>query len=520
LISLAIALAAYLFSYVLVLVTGWTPTENFWFPPLFFAMLVVIVVGFLLQALAFWLDLYHIPVSLAVVGMSALLFFVNRTDHFFDLKSTPKPPAASTAPTLEQVARSWKLPPSSFVDGRGGCRTLVVVTAAGGGIQASAWSARVLVGLHEQYGDVFSGSVGLISAVSGGSVGALYYFDQWGSRARPFEGPALAVHPGGRPKKGSIRWNAEQSSLEATGWGLAFPDLLRTFCPPLAFRTDDRGTRVEEAWRARMTHPGAQFAAWGQRMAAGEMPVVVFNATVVETGQRLTASPVLKRRPNDPPPDSTQARELLELYPMANPLVSTPVRLSATFPYVSPICRPLEGAADDPRNDYHFCDGGFVDNEGMATAIDWLRALLDPGYLDASLRRNVFDQILFIRISPFPIYAQAAPAKANKGWLYATVGPLDALQHVRVASQAERNSIATGLFIEAARAQGIPVRSALFDFRPKPDSGPTPLSWMLTEEQKCGIDEAWETLLKRPAPADKNDPFGTVDQVFPRAPSP
>jgi hypothetical protein len=255
-------------------------------------------------------------------------------------------------------------------------------------------------------------------------------------------------------------------------------------------------------------------------MAAGDLPVVVFNATVVETGQRLTASPVLKRRPTDPPPDSAQARELLELYPRADPLVSTAVRLSATFPYISPICRPLEGEADDPRDDYHFCDGGYADNEGMAAAIDWLLALFDEHYLDPAVRRGLFDQILFVRISPFPIEPRAAAAQANRGWLYATLGPLDALQHVRAASQAERNNVAAGLFIEAARAHGVPVKSALFEFRPGPDSGPTPLSWMLTEDQKREIDEAWQTLLNGPTSDYPNDPFGTVDQVFPRAPRP
>ena len=374
------------------------------------------------------------------------------------------------------------------------------------------------MGLHEEYGEAFSGSIGLISAVSGGSVAAMYYLDQWKNRGRPFEQTALAVGGAGRPKRGSthgsVCWNAEQSSLEATAWGVAFPDLLRVFFPPLVLRTDDRGARIEEAWRLRMSRPRCQFDVWAREMATGEMPVVVFNSTVVETGQRLAASPVLKRRPKDGAPDSTQARELLELYPRANPLVSTAVRLSATFPYVSPISRPLEGGANDSRDDYHFCDGGYVDNEGMATALDWLLALFDDDYLDPVERRRLFDQILFIRISPFPIESRAAPAKDNQGWLYATLGPLDALQHVRVASQAGRNGIAAGLFIKAVEAAGVPVRSALFEFRPAPDAGPTPLSWMLTEHQKHAIAEAWDGLKSNPPPSD---PLATVDQVFPRA---
>ena len=52
---------------------------------------------------------------------------------------------------------------------------LVVVTAAGGGIQAAAWTAQVLAGLDRIYGPDFTRSVGLVSGVSGGSVGTMYY---------------------------------------------------------------------------------------------------------------------------------------------------------------------------------------------------------------------------------------------------------------------------------------------------------------------------------------------------------
>jgi hypothetical protein len=207
LVGATAAAAVYLVSYLWVLTTRWNPNENFWFPPLFFGLLVVILVGFVLQGLAFCLDLYHLPVSLVVVGCSALLYAVNRTDHFFDLRkptpaeapaagpAAPPVPAPPTAgpPTLAQVARAWRLPAVSSAAGQGGKKTLVVVTAAGGGIQAAAWSARVLVGLHQRYGTDFSASIGLISAVSGGSVGVMYFLDQWGTRRQPFAPPALAT---------------------------------------------------------------------------------------------------------------------------------------------------------------------------------------------------------------------------------------------------------------------------------------------------------------------------------------
>ena len=54
-----------------------------------------------------------------------------------------------------------------------------MVTAAGGGIQAAAWTAQVLTGLDEIYGKEFSDSIGVVSSVSGGSVGAMFFLDRW-----------------------------------------------------------------------------------------------------------------------------------------------------------------------------------------------------------------------------------------------------------------------------------------------------------------------------------------------------
>src|SRR5262249_24042526 len=132
----------------------------------------------------FALDLYWIPASIAVALFSFVLYQFTRTDHVFDLApirgASPRPAAPPVVPHLNQVAAAWQLPRvAGSADGGAPQRTLVAVTAAGGGIQAAAWTARVLVGLHELYGDDFTRSICLLSAVSGGSVGALNYLDRW-----------------------------------------------------------------------------------------------------------------------------------------------------------------------------------------------------------------------------------------------------------------------------------------------------------------------------------------------------
>src|SRR5262249_11868662 len=158
--------------------------------------------------------------------------------------------------------------------------------------------------------------------------------------------------------------------------------------PPIVPRTDDRGSRIENAWRARLCSPDARLTDWVPRIRAGSMPIPVFHATVVETGQRLLSSTVVVRPPGSPPrsaspaPDVLPPPDILHLHPRARPHAPPAVPLSATCPFISPICRPLRGSIPnwDEANAYHYADGGYVDNEGMVTVIDWLTRLLDPAY--------------------------------------------------------------------------------------------------------------------------------------------
>jgi len=511
---------AFYFGHYLVMKYGYrrAPDGSSWYPAVFFLLLALLLFGVTLQGLAFWLDFVSIPVSVGVVVFTMLMYWANRTDHFFDLAPPrPKPPpstpptearepapvktaarsavaaepsrrARADAPeqprpervTLPDVAATWRLPR----------RTLVCVTAAGGGIQAAAWAARVLIGLHRRYGPEFTASLRLLSAVSGGSVGAMFYLDAWreclrDDRSAPL--PPAVFDP--------VLGRAAASSLEAAAWGIAYPDLMRVFFPPFVARYDDRGARVEESWANRLTVPESRLADWGELIAAGKMPAVVFNATIVETGQRMLLSPILSGR--DRRGSAEEARELLDLYPHSDLRVSTAARLSATFPYVSPICRPTETGAP-PRDCYHFCDGGYVDNEGLVTVIDWLGLLLA-----APVRP--FDRVLIVRVQPIPLATQPEPARARAGWLYSTLGPLQALQQVRVASQIERNDLAVGLLATAARA-GVEVRHTTLQFK---GDDLVPVSWMLSDKEKENIDTGWESLVTQ------GEALEVVDRWFP-----
>jgi hypothetical protein len=444
------ALLAYVLSYLFAY-PGDTPDEALFLPALFYVLEILILFGTLLSGLAFLLDYYRVPVLAVLVGVAAGSYAVRGIDHFYALDPSPGaeagcPPAADVKFT--DVADQWHLPPVVAESSQKTNRTLVVVTAAGGGIQAAGWTTRVLAGLDEIYGQDLTRSIGLISAVSGGSVGTMYYLahGRWTAAGPPFDLEA----------RRRMQDASRASCLEATGWGLAYPDLMRTVFPFVVKKVIDRGWAMEQAWGRWPSIPDGQLLRdvrlrqWLGPIREGRMPAVAFNATLVETGQRLVISPVLG--PQGPPSDPTGPRQFFQMYSSAeaNPRVTTAVRLSATFPYVSPISRPLHpDGSTDRNNDYHVADGGYADNEGMATVIDWLNDLLLYYATPGNSHPRPFDRILVIRIFPFPT-SQVNLAETNRGWLYALLGPAKAIGNVRTASQADRNRAALELLTRAA----------------------------------------------------------------------
>jgi hypothetical protein len=166
---------------------------------------------------------------------------------------------------------------------------------------------------------------------------------------------------------------------------------------------------------------------------------------------------------------------------------------------------PVAGQTWTEQQAYHFCDGGFVDNEGMVTVIAWLRHLLET----TPAQQRPFDQILLVRLMPFPRNVQPAAAESDRGWFYELLGPIDALQNVRIASQAERNHLAVHQFIDWAGRIGVPAEQAVFHFESAAGATP-PLSWMLTDSQKREIERAWQQMVNRGA----HGPLGVVDRYF------
>ena len=359
------------------------------------------------------------------------------SDHYFSVVHRAAPISLQQVPTPSDTLRlRVKKPDDPYI----------VITASGGGIQAAEWTAQVLASLEKQFANepnledyTFHDHILVASGVSGGSDGLQsflleYTAYQEGSTVPPpiFPAPNPALWE-------RITRPPACSSLEAVGWGLSYHDFYRLILPvapprsPLDDDAPDRSWALAAAFnrnlhdrhcgteRRKPTKPGEldfttlplildgeSFTLFGAAnlLAAGRMPAFTFNTTAAETGSRFLLSnyyvpshyPAFDDVPEKDLCDSdfTPAESFLQVYG-ANPAdckkttesplqyadlsLATAARLSATFPVVSsgtriPLAYSMHG--------YHFLDGGYFDNDGTSSAIEFLTSALEDPQLDST----------------------------------------------------------------------------------------------------------------------------------------
>ncbi len=403
-----------------------------------------------LSAVTFILDYYRIPLIVPFLLIAVLSAHFHATDHYFHMFRARNSLSLSPA----QVIRAGK--PGTKV---------IVVAASGGGIKAAAWTTRVLIGLEENNPRIFGDSVRLISAVSGGSVGAMYFVSEYDA-----DGKGL---PSDTPTLENAVARSEASSLDDIAWGLVYPDFFRIFLP--VFKRLDRGKALEAALTRelpnRKHHLWSPLADWREGVLEGWRPAVVFNATVTESGERflLGTTDLLHA------PGRTSLRDP-EFPQFADQDISlvTAARLSASFPYVSPAARP-----DIAGTQIHIVDGGYTDNYGMATLLAWLDAgLWSPG--------NPVRSVLVIEIRASPP-ASEPPPLSWRGWPFQSYAPISTMLNVRDIAQISRNEEQLDLLRRYAASCNVHIEDAVFEYPPEN----APLSWHLSPSDKREIETIW-----------------------------
>jgi hypothetical protein len=409
-------------------------------PALLYVLLIVSIITLLCSGATFYLDYFRIPLLITFLIYSAFTYFALGVDHLFKLDPLSRDIGDKKA--IDDKSKNFEQVLAKRLEHQTGERTLVIVCASGGGIQAAGWTAQVLKGLQQELGIGFTKAIGLISAVSGGSVGTMYYLDRFnkdGFLEEHEQKTSENTNPGKQTTSERVSKNsfdaATSDSLDAVGWGFAYLDLWRFLgFPYLILPWFDRGTAVETDWQKETNKPKIPktLATWRKQIFDGKIPIPVFNATLVETGERFLITPMTFGKA--PRKKYVDFNSLYKGYDMN---VVTAARLSATFPYISPICRHNRKEHELADKKYHFADGGYFDNSGFVTAAEWLDERLDEWRKPESLNIR---RVLIIQINAFPESPANETIQGSGGWFMTTLGPLLAMFKVRDPVLASRNA--------------------------------------------------------------------------------
>lgn len=518
--------------------------DRFQAPSLLYVLLIIWLITLLIGLINFWLDdnrvkqyrepkdtsilyTFRVPVIIIIIIFYGLSYGIFGIDDYFKLHNSN---IAVNYETDFKTAIGNRLCPEDFQKNKT-CQkeqTLVVVAASGGGIQASGWMTQVLAGLQQEIGSEFTQDIGLISSVSGGSVGTMFYLDK-------FENGVLADSALDLDKTlqiSKILKNSTNDWLDSVTWGLAFPDLLKPIFGLISkFNEEskylDRGYSLEKDWQRTLKDSNTTLDDWYKKAIKGEIPIPVFNSTIVENGRRFLISP-MKFLPGQMAdylsPTESNNQELAKKIKQSKAFdfrtlynncgesgdqictleVTTASRLSATFPYVSPSPRNdkdniIKDATGNPfMQNYHIADGGYFDNSGTFTALEWLDELLAENAKTLNIKK-----VILLRIEAFPEDALKVQQQGSLGFVTTIKGPLDALNGVRNSTQIARNIQTRKLIKERWEDKGIEIKSFSIIFpetftkiNKKGESIETkynqPLSWRLTLTQKRNLKQAWE----------------------------
>ena len=414
--------------------------------------------------LGYLFDKSRVPIGLVVLAFVLFEFFVPN-NHVYSSKVWTSDDTLTSDAAL--AARYQK------IKGDHASRPVAIVAASGGGVRAALWSGLVLEELGKTIPD-FEDQILLLSSVSGGSVGSMYYYNQAYREKLKTERASLA---GG------------SSSLSALIWGLAYPESARLAVGSLLKL--DRGWAQEVAWSHHL-EDRPTLATLEPAVAVGAYPLHIYNSCFLESGQRFLMSPARIL----PPTDSATEQDARPLLPRAHDSrtmemdleLVTAARISATFPYATPQANANVASETDasgsllPRQ-YHVADGGYYDNSGLLTAIEVMDQYLEQHQEAESTPQKI--ALIEIRADAGD-FADTYPAQSG-GLKMELIGPMSTAVNVVFGSQAARNRQEIRWIGQLWHHRNNQINLQHFVFY----LSHGPLSWHLSKREKLHIHDHW-----------------------------
>ena len=325
------------------------------------ALLVANVVLF--GTTAVWLHgRYRVPVVRIALAL-AVLFSLWNDNHAVRGIARGREAPLPVRPSLEQRLDAWIAARSG--QPRPDTLPVVLVAAAGGGLRAAYWAAITLAAAQDA-DTGFASHVFAISSVSGGSLGGAVFASLVHDSAAAGGAMSCAARSDSTDTRGPYTRCAQRfmadDHLSPVLAKMVSSDLLQRFLP-MPVEAFDRSTGLERSWeRSYLDATGDSTLAQGllqlhDGSSRATTPLLLLNATHVESGRRYIASPILVSSATR---DAGDVVEVLD----ADLQLSKAVHNSARFTYVSPAGHLVRDSAVEYGR---LVDGGYFENSGLAT---------------------------------------------------------------------------------------------------------------------------------------------------------
>jgi Patatin-like phospholipase len=345
---------------------------------------------------------------------------------------------------------------------------LVIVAVTGGAYRSGFWTAAVLDELDRRSRtdpDLkgLTDHIRLMTGASGGMVGASYFVALRGQPSTDLVDRMMA--------------ETNRDSLSPVIQQLVQRDIPLIF-HPIAYQKVDRGVVLEDQWKT-LAIP---FIHLYEEEKRGQRPSLIVSPMVIESGERMLISNLDLRHLVQPhsvrgEPYLRSAREFFRMFPEAQPTfgLQTAIRLSATFPYVSPA---VSLPTHPPRR---LVDAGYYDNYGVNLAVAW-------AYQYRDWIRNNTSGLALIQIYAFPrsgAFAdergpeEADPGEARRGFQWLS-SPIEGALGARNWSMLYRNDEQLRLLDDTFNSADDTVRTfETFSFE---YPGGAAMNWIITRD--------------------------------------
>lgn len=454
-------------------------------------------------------------------------------------------PAAVQRQSLDLSVLQWTATNGCDISRPESCPSPIIIAAAGGASRAGFFTAGLIGKLIDERTTLaalgpalgqpmrslrpFENQLFAISAVSGGSLGAVMSFAALADRRTPPEwpsSPGAKLAPPCRPDQSTAHteWygaspSERQPAPAHESWqsclGLlvagdflspVFVKLMGTDLVGLGMRSD-RAVTLEQAWELRYADiTGRNTVARGLSEVRAEaasrsqwLPILLLNGTSVEAGRRIITSDIdvterglgMSRadqptRADRPFVDVRDLHELLDgadaparsrqSKPAASRdlALSTGATMSARFPLISPhgSIRTADGTILD-----RVVDGGYYENFGASTALELVRLL--------KTRYRLTPTVILINNEPTTDAMDCVtddtqvspPGKPSQRFWFSTfMSPFDAINRTRIA----RGSHAAVELCTYVRSREVGGAFAFVTVRKSGDK-PLSMSWWLSK---------------------------------------